>query len=111
MTIARRTALLALLFSLSGCITRMPTHSGRPIDTEYVKSIEKGKTTMDDVRLKLGEPMSVTQSTSEVVWTYQHWEGKPAMLGTGYSKSETTFLTVRFQKGKLVDYSLSTAGR
>ena len=65
----------------------------------------------EDVRLKLGEPMSVTQSTSEVVWTYQHWQGKPAMLGTGYSKSETTLLTVRFQKGKVVDYSLSTADR
>lgn len=103
--------LSSALLMPSACIRVVPTHSGRPIDTEYVKSIEKGKTTMDDVRTKLGEPMSVTLSTQEMAWTYQYWHGKPAVVGSGYSSSETTVLTVRFQKGRVLDYSLSTANQ
>lgn len=102
---------IVLVTSASACITRMATSSGRPIDSAFVKTIERGKTTMEQVRAGLGEPASVSTSPDSEMWSYMHWEGKPAMLGATYSSSTSKTLTVQFKKGKVVDYTFSTAGR
>jgi hypothetical protein len=89
----------------------MPTSSGRPIDSDFVQAIQKGKTTMADVKAKLGEPASVTTSPDGVTWSYMHWEGKPAVFGQTYSKSSTKMLTIQFKGGKVSDYTFSTTGQ
>jgi outer membrane protein assembly factor BamE (lipoprotein component of BamABCDE complex) len=99
---------LVFMVSLNACITRMPTSSGRPINSEFVSGIEKGKTTMAEVRAALGDPASVTTSPDAEVWTYMHWEGKVATFGATYSSSSTKMLTIQFKKGKVADYSYST---
>jgi outer membrane protein assembly factor BamE (lipoprotein component of BamABCDE complex) len=101
-------ALCALFALFNGCITAMPTSSGRPINTEFVDSIEKGKTTMAQVRAALGEPASTSTSPDAVIWSYMHWEGKPSVIGATYSKSTTRTLTVQFKNGKVADYTFST---
>lgn len=112
MTLLTRIASLAFTVSLAACIMpelRMPTSSGRPINTQYVKTIEKGTTTMSEVRANLGEPASVTTSPDSELWAYSHWEGKPAMFGQVYSSSSTQTLTIQFKNGKVVDYNFMTA--
>lgn len=106
-----RLVTVLLLFALSACIAAMPTQSGRPIDPEFVKGIARGKTTMEEVRTRLGAPLSVTESQDTQQWIYQYWEGKPAMFGYRYEKSKTQMLMVRFRDGKVIDYSLSTTAQ
>lgn len=96
-------------FTMSACITAMPTRSGRPIDAEFVNSIEKGMTTIEEVRSRLGQPASTMVSGPGVTWTYRYWEGKPATFGYAYSSQRTQILTIQFQDGIVVDYSLSTS--
>lgn len=90
------------------CISVMPTKSGTPIDTAFVQTITKGKTTPAEIQTRLGKPTSITQSPDEIQWRYFHWEGKPQTVGTGYSKSKSQTLIVRFRNGTVFDYSLST---
>ena len=110
---SRRLRVFALvpLIALGGCLMAMPRQSGRTIDTEFVKLIEKGKTTMEDVQASLGRPASVSHNGEIQEWTYMHWEGKPAMFGESYSKSKTQLLRIQFRDGKVVNYSLSTSER
>jgi outer membrane protein assembly factor BamE (lipoprotein component of BamABCDE complex) len=87
----------------------MPTSAGRSIDSTFVQSIQRGRTTADEVRKALGEPASITTSPDGFVWSYTHWEGKPAVFGATYSSSSTTQLVVQFKNGKVVDYQYSTS--
>lgn len=110
MTMRYRTALLLVL--LTGCAYAMPTKYGRPIDPEFVKSIEKGKTTTEDVQKALGKPMSTTESSgNKQQWTYMAWRGKPAMIGQSYSKSETQTLTISFENNTVSEYSFSKSNQ
>jgi outer membrane protein assembly factor BamE (lipoprotein component of BamABCDE complex) len=87
----------------------MPTSSGRPINASFVQSIQRGKTTADEVRKALGEPATVTTSPDGFVWSYSHWEGKPAVFGATYSSTNTTQLIIEFKNGKVADYQYSTS--
>jgi outer membrane protein assembly factor BamE (lipoprotein component of BamABCDE complex) len=101
-----------LAASSSGCLITPPiTKMGTPIDTAFVRTIEKGKTTPEEVRTKLGQPSAVTRTSDTEIWTYSHWKGKPAMFGAGYESSTTTTLAITFKDGKVLDYTLSTAGK
>lgn len=104
----RRTGFAVPFLVLTSCIGMMPTSSGRPINADFVQSIEKGVTTADQVRTNLGSPTSVTQTGDSEEWTYMHWKGKPAMIGTSYSSSQSQILRIQFRGGKVVDYSLTT---
>lgn len=104
----RRLFLASLL--LSACFYKVPTQSGTPISADFVQSMVKGKTTMEEVRTALGNPQSTTVSGEEVTWTFTHWKGKPAFFGSGYERMKTESLIVTFKNGKLLDYSYTTAG-
>lgn len=110
MKMIRGTAILFVLVS-AGCFAAMPTSSGRPIDPGYVKSIEKGKTTMDEVRANLGKPTSITETDGRQEWTYTHWTGKPAMFGNSYSKSSTQILRIQFKGNTVADFTMSTTSQ
>jgi outer membrane protein assembly factor BamE (lipoprotein component of BamABCDE complex) len=108
---AARRILSSTLLSLSitACLAITPTHGGTPIDPAWVQSLERGKTTMEEVRTKMGAPSSITRSPDIETWTYTHWEGKPAIVGEGYRSMSTQSLIVRFKAGKVSDYSLSSS--
>lgn len=107
----RKAVLMVTALFATACISFTPTSGGTPIDETWVQKIEKGKTTMDDVRTRMGKPASLSRSPDYEVWTYQHWEGKPAVIGEGYRSMTTQSLVIRFKDGKVVDYSLSSAAR
>lgn len=99
------------LLALTGCLVPMATNAGRPINSDFVQTIKKGETTIEEVRTNLGRPASVTQTGDSEEWTYTHWKGKPAMFGTGYSSSQSQLLRIQFKNGKVVDFSLTTTGQ
>lgn len=107
-----RNLFIAVYFlTLTGCLVPMATNSGRPINSDFVQSIKKGETTIEQVRTSLGRPTSVTQTGDSEEWTYSHWKGKPALFGSGYSSSQAQLLRIQFKGGKVVDFSLTTTGQ
>lgn len=104
-------ALLALCFSVTGCgPSLLPmaiatvqmnqrTDGGPDLDTDFVKNIQKGKTTMEEVRANLGKPTSVTESGDQQDWSYVSMRDKASRL-----------LRIQFKKGVVVDHSLTTTG-
>jgi outer membrane protein assembly factor BamE (lipoprotein component of BamABCDE complex) len=60
--------LVFLTFSLVGCAGA--TMSGKSFDPKQVSTIEKGKTTKQEVRSRFGEPISTRPTETGEVWSY-----------------------------------------
>lgn len=104
-------ALVALVAVVSGCLTApTPTSGGRPIDTEFVRSIERGETTAETVRTNLGEPQAVSESVDSQTWTYSFWEVKTTSMFMLPTSRITQTLMITFRDGKVLDYSLTQTG-
>ena len=84
-----------ILIFVSSCATSI---GGKSFDYSAVKTIEKGKSSKEDVRKALGEPLSVRNTESGEVWIYYESE-----VGTFFSSTHS--LDVYFSNdGVVSDY-------
>ena len=98
---------LAALTLCAACLVT-PSRGGTRFDEPFVASIQKGKTTGEEVRTKLGAPASVTrESSGSEKWTYMGWEGKPAAFGGGYDRMRSRMLTIALRNGVVTEYSFT----
>lgn len=103
---------LGLAVPLGGCAS-----SGVNVTAEQVSSLEKGKTTYQEVVAKLGPPTTISQSsdgTMMAAYTYSAYETSPATFipyvgmfaGGGTARARTVLM--RFDSsGVLADYTAS----
>lgn len=99
-----------LVLAFGACISVAPRRGGVDIDPAFVQTIQKGTTTATALRARLGEPQTISKSSSGTEsWTYTGWEGRPATFGAGYDRMRTRTLTLTIRDGVVVDYSYSTS--
>lgn len=98
--ITRRTALILLPLGAAfaaGCTT------GTPISPQQVASIQRGKTTKDEVRKTFGEPKSVMAATGGETWMYDYSNPLQMLSGGSYQQ-----LFITFTGNRVKDYQHST---
>lgn len=103
---------IPLLLALAACVS-----TGTQIKEDQLKSFEKGKTTITDVRTALGEPNSTAlnpDGTRTLVYIYTQAQARPAsfipLVGAfvGGADSRSNMVMLRFDAaGVLLDYSSS----
>ena len=88
--------ILSLLI-LYGCATHR--EFGRPIDQQSIAELKPGVTTKDEVRAKLGKPLSITENEKgEAMWAYTygtfdaHHVPVPFAKGDYKTSSKTTII-------------------
>lgn len=111
-----RNATLAVLAAvmLTGCAALegpAASDTGRPFDDAYVQKIQKGTTTMAQIRQNIGEPWQTNTTSGHETWTY-HYSNAYAnaytrAISAGLYRKEpiNRMLVITFAAGKVVDYS------
>lgn len=110
--IARRIVLTVcpLVLALDSCISTTPRRGGADLAPAFVQTIQKGTTTATALRAKLGEPQTLSRSSSGTEsWRYTGWEGRPATFGARYDRMRTRTLMLTIRDGVVMDYSYSTS--
>ena len=104
-----RIALIVVLAVLvgPGCTPKI----GRDINKSSVSAIERGVTTKAQVRANLGEPKSVTTTSTGETWSYQYMQGMnygetwAALFGARDYGGIHKMLIVTFDGDRVKDYS------
>ena len=84
---------------------------GRDINKSSVSAIERGVTTKAQVRQNLGEPNSITTTSTGEIWSYRYMQGMNyaetwgAFLGTRDYGGVHKMLIVTFDGDRVKDYS------
>lgn len=110
----RRFFLLVTLMILTGCVAM-----GTQVKEQQLSTLEKGKTTMQDVVSSFGPPSTNTlnsNGTRTLVYIYTEAQARPEtfipFIGglVGGADSRSNIVTLQFNNGGvLVDYSSSTS--
>ena len=87
------TGLLLITLVLTGCALRM----GKPFDTTYVKRIEVGTTTKEQILERLGPPASKGLKDGHPLWTYLY--ARVSLVG---GSAKGTMLSIEFDEMGIV---------
>jgi outer membrane protein assembly factor BamE (lipoprotein component of BamABCDE complex) len=91
-------ASLALVFVTAGCVTNGQDF---PTNVEWIKI---GETKREDVRMLLGDPYSVGNSSGKQTWTYGYYRSK--LMGKSLSKELKFYWN---EDGTVANYSLNSS--
>jgi len=89
-----------IVVALSACTTT----AGKPLDQSFISSIERGETTLEQAKLELGEPTSITRTANGDVTI--NW-GYAKVSGMGSIESEGIDITFG-SDGLVKDYKYKT---
>jgi len=89
-----------IVVALSACTTT----AGKPLDQSFISSIERGETTLEQAKLKFGEPASITRTANGDVT--MNW-GYAKISGMGSMESEGIDITFG-SDGLVKDYKYQT---
>lgn len=105
---------IAVMLSLSACVN---FNQGKPFDTDYANTIERGVTTKQEIRAHLGDPLSITHTADGVAWRYHFWDVggrtgvyKSMMTGQQVSGHDSEII-ITFEGDTVSDFTLTEKTR